>query len=281
MPSLGKSMEKIVYNVLFEFVKNRISTNQHGFFNGRSTTTNLLEFTSTTIKSVEQGKQMDVVYTDFSKAFDLINHRIVMKKLENFGVHSSLLSWIGSYLANRSMAVRIGNHCSRAFHPNSGVPQGSHLGPLLFLIFINDITDSFNSVHYQLYADDMKLYMPITSIVDCVNFQADLNRLDSWCKNNQLFLNIDKCKVMSFHRGKPSFKFDYCINNRKLQRVNSMLDLGVLFDTKLSFNDHISLKISKAKAMLGFIKRISSEFDDIVALKSLYCAHVRSHLEYC
>lgn len=110
LPSLGKSMEKIVYNVLFEFVKNRISTNQHGFFNGRSTTTNLLEFTSTTIKSVEQGKQMDVVYTDFSKAFDLINHRIVMKKLENFGVHSSLLSWIGSYLANRSMAVRIGNH---------------------------------------------------------------------------------------------------------------------------------------------------------------------------
>lgn len=92
LPSIGKSMEKIVYNSLYEFVKNRISTNQHGFFKGRSTSTNLLEFTTSTINSVEQGKQIDVVY--FSKAFDLINHRILLKKLEIIGVHSSLLSWI-------------------------------------------------------------------------------------------------------------------------------------------------------------------------------------------
>lgn len=281
LPSIGKSLEKIVYNSLFEFVKSRISTSQHGFFKGRSVVTNLLEFTSSSINSIEDGKQMDVVYTDFSKAFDLINHRIILKKLANFGVQSSVLNWFKSYLSSRSMVVKIGNNCSRAFYPQSGVPQGSHLGPLIFLIFINDITEQFKYVHYQLYADDMKLFMPISSIDDSNKFQEDLNSLEDWCNNNQLFLNIGKCKVMTYHRSRVSSEYNYYINNTMLERVHSMLDLGVLFDKKLSFNDHITLKISKAKAMLGFIKRITWEFKDITALKSLYYAHVRSHVEYC
>lgn len=229
---------------------------------------------------IEKGHQVDTVYTDFSKAFDILNHDIIKHKLAMFGIHSSLLDWIYSYLTKRQLNVKIANHISRPFFPSSGVPQGSHLGPLLFLIVIDDIVQVFKNVFCLLYADDLKIFMPIDSLSDCSLFQDDLNRLHNWCNVNQLYLNFSKCKVLSFHRKRQALSYNYHLNNEILARVESMVDLGVLFDHKLSFNDHVSLKISKAKSMLGFMKTISWDFTDVIALKSLYYAHVRSHVEY-
>lgn len=166
------------------------------------------------------------------------------------------------------------------FPVRSGVPQGSHLGPLFFIMFINDVSNIFNVAHVLMYADDLKIYSIIRSLEDVLLLQQDLDILCKWCNDNKLSLNINKCKVMSFHRKMRPFVNDYVLNGVKLSRVCEFKDLGVIFDEKVNFIKHIDSITSKAYCMLGFIKRICSNMDDPYTLKSVYCAYVRSHLEY-
>lgn len=280
LPTLGKMFEAMVCNILTPYFKNVISTSQHGFIMGRSTLTNLLLFTNYAINSIETGCQLDVVYTDISKAFDRVSHTYLIQKLYEIGIHSTLLNWIQSYLINRKQQVKIAGWCSSSFEVTSGVPQGSHLGPLLFNIFINDVTSIFVHSKCLLYADDLKVFCKINNVRDCVNMQRDIDLFNNWCEHNGMTLNIDKCKSMSFHRKINPILFDYSIGCTTITRVSEIRDLGVLFDVKLNFNRHIECAVSKAYSMLGFLKRICHEFRDPYALKSIYCAHVRSHLEY-
>lgn len=280
LPTLGKLFESLVTDILSAHFRKVITTKQHGFFSGRSTTTNLVEFTNIATKVVESGRQLDVIYTDFTKAFDKINHEILLNKLESLGVFSMLLQWIGSYITGRKQFVNILGWHSQTFHVLSGVPQGSHLGPLLFILYVNDITNVFRVANCLFYADDLKLFATVTSNRDVLELQNDLDALSTWSIANGMKLNVDKCKCMSFAMRREPILASYYIDSIELERVTHMRDLGVWFDEKLSFSRHIECKIAKAFSMLGFMKRICSEFTNVAAIRSIYCAHVRSHLEY-
>lgn len=161
----------------------------------------------------------------------------------------------------------------------SGVPQGSILGPLIFVLFVNDICDQLHCCKL-LYADDLKIYRVIKSILDCCALQEDINRLTSWCRINGMLANAAKCKVITFARVNSPIKFDYTIDHAPLERVDAIKDLGLILDDKLRFNKHISMVIAKANSMIGFLRRNTMEFTDVHALKSLYCSLIRSVLEY-
>lgn len=279
LPTFGKFFESIVCKLVCERLSSRISSSQHGFMKGRSTSTNLLVFTSFAIDVIESGSQLDVVYTDFQKAFDRVSHKLLLKKLNDIGVDSFLLGWIQSYLTGRKQYVKLLGHVSESFEVLSGVPQGSHLGPLLFILFMDDVVKSFKSVKI-LYADDLKLLGKVSSLSDALLLQSDLDLLSEWCERNQLELNVDKCKVMSFFRIRSPVRFNYEIDGNRLKRVTEIQDLGVWLDEQLTFDRHVDFVTSKAYSMLGFVKRVCKQFTDIRALKSVYFAHVRAHLEY-
>jgi Reverse transcriptase (RNA-dependent DNA polymerase)/Endonuclease-reverse transcriptase len=276
----AKLFEVIAYGYIFFSVKSVIPTSQHGFVHGRSTVTNLIEFISFVTKKIEAGAQIDAIYTDFSKAFDKVNHRLLLLKLSRMGFGGSFLDWIASYLTGRWQFVKIGNACSRLFPVKSGVPQGSHLGPLLFILFLSDVISCFKSVRVLLYADDIKIFFPVMNQEDHEIAQTDLDAFSQWCTQNKMELNLSKCKVMSFTRSLYSKQFSYKLSGIFLQKVESIEDLGVMLDTKLSFVPHINATIAKALRMLGFIKRIGKEFKDPYTLITLFNSYVRSKLEY-
>ena len=169
--TVPKIFEKLVYEKLTTMVKHVISPCQHGFLAGRSTSTNLTIFSNTILNGLEKGFQFDVVYTDFFKAFDRVNHDILLMKLNKIGFHSNLLNWIRTYLKGRIQFVRINNFLSSPINVTSDVPQGSHLGPLFFLLFINDIPNVFLNSRCLMYADDLKIFR-------CIN----LNMIAYCCK---------------------------------------------------------------------------------------------------
>lgn len=189
-----------------------LNDDQHGFLNGKSTTTNLLIFQKYVLDAFASGYQVDVIFTDFAKAFDKINHNIFSIKLYSFGIRDPFLSWLTSYLTDRIQIVKLNNFHSDPFNIPSGVPQGSHLAPLLFLLFINDL--HFPNSNKLLFADDMKIFRLIKlHYSDSALLQNYLNTLSAWCNSNKLQLNIDKCKVMSFTRSRSPIINDYTINN--------------------------------------------------------------------
>uniref|UniRef100_A0A0A9WLJ4 Putative RNA-directed DNA polymerase from transposon BS n=1 Tax=Lygus hesperus TaxID=30085 RepID=A0A0A9WLJ4_LYGHE len=187
---------------------------------------------------------------------------------------------MASYLGDRTMMVRLKNVTSMPFPATSGVPQGSHLGPLLFLLVINSVCTVLGGVEFLLFADDLKLYRTIESLSDCAVLQHSLDSLLQWCPSNSLALNPSKCSVMSFHRSLVPYTHDYRIGGGSLRRVTSLRDLGVLLDFQLSFSDHISAISSRAMRVLGFIKRNTREFDYVPAIVTLYKALVVPILEY-
>jgi hypothetical protein len=274
-----KTFEFILHEYLFTKVCNHLSNCQHGFFLKRSTISNLCCFTQFSAECIDERKQVDVIYTDFSKAFDRLDHNILLSKLHSFGFSASLLTFFKSYLTGRKQYVFYKGFKSKEIIPTSGVPQGSVLGPLFFSIFINDIVNGLSSLKL-LFADDFKLYREISTISDCVLLQDDLLKLSRWCHENKLHLNLNKCTVMSITHKINIIEFEYRINNVKLARVQSVVDLGITFDNKLSFVPHINVVVAKAFQALGFIIRCSMHFRNIDTLKLLYCAYVRSKLEY-
>lgn len=277
----GKILEKIVTLQMSHSLRNYISQEQHGFFKHRSVETNMLTFNDFLLLAMEDNLQVDAVYTDFSKAFDKINHDLLIKKLARVGVHGSLLRWIRSYISNRSQAVYVKGYSSQFLPVPSGVPQGSHIGPLLFSVYINDIGSILENSHHLLYADDTKLYRIIRSVSDCHKLQDDLHHLHAYCESNHLFLNSDKCYIISYTRKKKPITYDYRINDGILERVTTIRDLGIIMDSTLSFIPHIDHILASAFRNLGFILRISKPFKRPGTLKILYYSFVRSYLDFC
>ena len=281
LPCIPKLFESIITNKISPHINKWLSECQHGFRAGRSTVTNLALFCNHVFNNFEHRLQTDVIYTDFAKAFDKVNHSILIQKLNSLGFKSQILSWLSSYLINRFQIVKIGASFSNKFKVTSGVPQGSHLGPVLFLLFINDLPGVVKHSVCLLFADDLKIFRSISSKNDCQLLQSDLNAVSIWCKNNHLTLNIKKCQCMTFCRSSVKFSFQYNIDLVELIKIDSVKDLGVLFDSKLTFCQHIDYIISKSLAMLGFVQRNSAEFNDPSTILCLYNSLVRPHLEYC
>lgn len=277
--NFAKVLEIALHDILYRHVQGQISPHQHGFMRNRSTTTNLFCITQFVAQHLDMNVQVDVIYTDFSKAFDRLDHGILLNKLEKFGLSLPLLNLFKSYLSGRTQYVDCRGFISQEILVSSGVPQGSILGPLLFILFINDIVKDLD-VHYLLYADDVKIFCAINNASDCLNLQNNLNKLNKWCVLNNLPLNASKCNVMTFSRKLSPIWHNYILNNVTLSRQDSIKDLGVIFDTKLSFNFHVNEIIKSSYKSLGFVIRNSLGFTDIQVLMLLFNALVKSKLEY-
>lgn len=275
---IPKIFESIISKKITPLLSQLVCEDQHGFLSGRSTTTNHLIFHKLILDAFASRSQVDVIYTDFSKAFDKVNHSILISKLHNIGIQDPFLSWISSYISNRKQIIKYKNYKSNPFVVTSGVPQGSHLAPLLFLLFINDL----NFLHSRklLFADDLKVFRQINSLNDTILLQNDLNILLDWCSINKLPLNIDKCKIISFTRSRDPFIVSYNISLSPLSRVHDISDLGVIFDSALTFNKHLLHTVRKASMILGFITRNCKDFTNPAVFKTLYTSLVRSKLEY-
>lgn len=258
LSTIPKLFEKIIYDSIFPLLLPTIIAQQHGFVNKKSTETQLCEFVHIIATAMSQGSQVDVVYTDYSKAFDKISHNILIHKLERVGICGDLLRWLISYLRDRTQAVTIKGHCTSFIPVTSGVPQGSHLGPLMFNIFVNDVVEIFKNSNFLLYADDKKILRLISEPSDSLALQEDLNNLNVYCSNNSLFINAKKCNVITFTRKSNPITSNYFIGTNQIERVNEVRDLGVLLDSELTFKSHINRCTTKAYKMLGFIMRIGS-----------------------
>jgi len=276
---IPKVFEHIVTDSITPLVSPIISPQQHGFMKGRSTVTNLLEFSSYVHDGFSKGKQTDVIFTDFTKAFDRLCIPLLLHKLDVVGFSPKLLRWIESYLSNRSQRVLYNGNISREIRVSSGVPQGSHLGPLLFNIYINDLPLAIQNCRLFMFADDVKICYSYTAGLEPSLIQPDLDNFERWCESNCLRLNIAKCKHMSLSWRQTS-RQHYKLHNTSLETVTEFRDLGILVDSKLRFNLHIQHIVNKSKSLLGFMKRWSKEFMDPYITKLLFTSIVRPTLEY-
>ena len=284
-----KVLESIVRKHILEHLvtNNILSDRQHGFREGRSCLTNLLEIMESWTEILDEDDGIDVAYLDFRKAFDLVSHRHLIYKMSKYGITDQTLNWVTAFLSDRTQRVVIRGTASEPCNVTSGVPQGSVLGPILFLIYINDLPLGVISP-LSLFADDSKIFTRITSEKNVGKtdtntngkdtLQGDLNNIKAWANKWKMEFNVDKCKIMHLGRLNPGHK--YTMGNTELTETTEEKDLGVLVDNELHFGKHIKGIVNKANRMLGMIKIGFACLDKEIFLY-LYPVLVRPLLEYC
>ena len=283
----SKIMESGIKDYLLTHMKSAglINSSQHGFMASKSTTTHLLECCSDWNVALRSRKAVDVIYLDFAKAFDSVVHSKLLAKLASYGINNMVLKWIEAFLIGRSQCVRIGNSSSSYRSVTSGVPQGSVLGPILFIIYVNDIVHSATSktVFIKMFADDTKLYTVLEDDSDCsTELQSRLDAIMEWSETWQLKLSPTKCTVMRIKpRSSRCFTHDpnYCIGPISLPVIAHCTDLGVSYDASLSFTQHISKIVSKASCRSKLILKCFSSRDPRL-LMCAFCTFVRPILEF-
>ena len=272
-------MKSIVKDHLMNHLlaNNLLSDYQFGFIPGRSCTTQLLYVLDYFTQHLDQGDSVDVIYLDFQKAFDSVPHQRLIQKISSFGVHGKNLQWIKDFLSNRTQQVVLNGQKSGLIPVTSGVPQGSVLGPVLFMTFVNDIPSVVSSPTF-MFADDTKIFHFVRSSDNHATLQNDLNVLHEWSVRWQLKFNISKCKHVHFG---PVHQFgSYYLNGIKIDSVESQKDLGVLFDHQLKFHLRTTNVAAKANRLLGLIRK-SFDYLDPDMLVKLFVTVVRPTLEYC
>ena len=285
LPSISKLFEKIVFNQLFQyFTKNRLfHNNQYGFRQEHSTEFAALELTDRVLFDIDNKKVSIAIFMDLSKAFDTLDHSILLKKLSYYGVKGTELNWFHDYLSNRSQFVEISGIKSDITFSKTGVPQGSILGPLLFLIYMNDISSCTDNFKFILYADDTTLYTSITTQVNNAHsLNSDIDKVNCWLAINKLSLNVSKTKYMIFHalnkdltRCIPTL----VINGNIIERVRNFNFLGILFNENMSWKNHLNKlanKLAKISGVLNRVKRILP----VNIMRTLYHSMVHSHMNY-
>ena len=289
MPIFSKVIERVVFTSLFKHVRPVLSNKQHGFMPGRSCTSNLCTLLHEAWSNISAGSQTDVIYTDYSSAFQSVSHKLLLHKLQNsFQISYKAIYWLKSYLSDRKQRVVVKGKCSRWTDVRSGTPEGGILSPLLFVCFINDLplTLQTNSL---MFADDVKLFCRVDGDNDVGHLQLQLDQLCRWSRAWGLSLNPSKCKVLSLSLRRKPIVGEYTVGGVVLDRVSVMRDLGVLLDEKLTFGDHVDATVRKANRMLGLLTRTfqtgkrgrSLQDCDIKSVICSYYANVRSILEYC
>lgn len=263
------------------YLKNIVSDHQHGFITGRSTITNLVDFTTSAKNGITTHKQVDTIYLDLSKAFDSVDTNLLCHKLQTMGLNQQILHWIKSYLHNRKQIVKLDSKTmSKNVNVSSGVGQGYPIGATLFIMFVIDYPYYIKNSMLHIFADDSKLSKPISNQIDCEKLQEDLIAANEFFKINRLKLNATKSKQISFHRGNNPIILDYTVNNTAIERVSHIKDLGVIMNERMTYNNHIEHIIAKAKSRLIWIKRFSREFDDPWVIKRLFETFVLPIVEY-
>ena len=258
---------------------NLLSNKQYGFISGRSATTQLLNYLDKCIATIVDGGVVDAIYLDFAKAFDTVPHRRLIGKLRAYGIQGKFLNWISEFLCCRSQVVKVNGESSEPALVISGIPQGTVLGPLLFVLYINDIMDNINSNGF-LFADDTKIFRAISCQEDADILQSDIEKLEDWAKKWLLNFHPDKCHVLTLRRFEHiMYTKRYIICSKEMEHVFEEKDLGIIIDSELTFHSHISNQIRKANAIVGLIRRSFTHLD-CKSFKKLFTAFVRPHLEY-
>lgn len=275
----GKVFESIIDSLLKRKIDALLTDCQHGFRSSRSTTTNHINFADYILSKLDDKSQVDTVYFDFKKAFDLVDNDILLSKFAEIGFNPKLINFFASYLRNRRQYVQIGGYQSEPYYTLSGVSQGSTLGPTQFLIMINDLPTVVQYSKCLLFADDLKLYIDVKGPEDSVRLQHDIKAVEQWALMNRLQFNQSKCKVISFAR-KAIYASPYYIGDNPINRVTEIRDLGLALNSRFTFKDHILKICKKAHRTLGFIMRTSYAFADSKVALILYNAYVRSVLEF-
>lgn len=280
LSNVSKIFESVIYARVYNFIKQKIGNAQHGFVNGRSVESNLCTFISYCAPIVTSQGQVDVVLFDMSKAFDRVQHALLLKKMSAFGLSSQLVDWFSSYLAGRTNAVRVSGVLSTPYQSVSGVPQGSNLGPLLFIMFVNDMLTNVRHSECLQYADDVKVYRKIEGISDSLKLQLDIDYIKEWCVNNGLQLNAGKTKMITLTRKKDVLRHTYTVASVCIERMRVIRDLGVLWDSALRMEDHVNNIVASAFRSLGMVSRIGRAFRNKRSFLTLYRSLVRSKLEF-
>ena len=292
LPVISRLFEKLVFNQLYDYlVRNKlIHPGQSGFLKLHSTLTCLLKNTDDWYSGLDTGQMVGTVFIDLKKAFDTVDHGLLCKKLEHYGVQQRELSWFQSYLLNRKQFCRVGGVDSDIgeVEVEVGVPQGSCLGPLLFLIYINDLPSAVQGSTVSMYADDTSLCLKskdISQLNEAIN--DDLEHLDSWLKGNKLSLNVAKTQSMLIatkpkHRAlnDAAEQLHLKIRGCELDLVNKTKYLGVHVDNSLDWKEHIKTVSTKVSRAIGFLKHAKNILP-IASLKTLYSSIVEPHFRYC
>ena len=262
----NRLFEKIMYNRLIKFIDkyDLLYDSQYGFRAKHSTQQAIIDITHKIQQNMDHGKYTCGIFIDLKKAFDTVNHDILLKKLHHYGIRGIILDWFKSYLSNRKQTVSINGSISNYELISCGVPQGSVLGPLLFLIYINDIFNSSKVFSFHLFADDTSMlceHKSLNELQDIVNIE--LSKLSKWLNTNRLSLNVKKTNFVIFRPRQKKLPFIPSIylsdNSNRLQQINnkdSIQYLGVLIDSRLSWKQHIDQVAQKISRSIGIIAKL-------------------------
>ena len=293
LPAFSKIIEKTVYQQLYSYFTSHdlFYRSQHGFKKLHSTETAALEFIDRIFNLLDCGEIPVSVFLDLSKAFDTLDHNILFHKLNYYGVNGTALQWFKSYLSDRSQYVQFDEICSKTLPIHTGVPQGSILGPLLFIIYVNDLCLASPKFESILYADDTTLINSLcvfntddkdnlNSISDTMNHE--LKKVHDWLSANKLSLNVSKTKFMIFHfpQRKLNFEINLQIANTPIGRTTVFEFLGLTINENLNWNSHISKISTKLSKITGILSRLHT-FLPRQQLMQIYNSLFLPHINYC
>jgi len=278
-----KLLERLVVNQIIQHLEeNQLkSKEQHGFTKGKSTVTNLLEALNVWTESLMHGTPVDILYLDYAKAFDTVPHERLLRQISSFGIKNKALSWVRAFLTGRRQKVRVNSETSTWKTVDSGVPQGSVLGPTLFAMFVADVPGEVSSP-VSLFADDTKMYESLNKENSSDELNSNLSKLQKWSERMQMMFHPDKCIVMHLGSNNPNNTYTLPKSDGSIHTLGEAThekDLGVTIDDKLKFSDHINQCVSKANRVLGCLRHTFKHMTPEIFLQ-LYKALIRPHLEY-
>ena len=287
LPILSKFLERIVHNQVYAYLtdNNLLTVCQSGFRTKHSTVSSLIRFTDFCFEQIDKGNYIGMVALDLRKAFDTVNHQILLSKLKLYGFDDTCLSWFNSYLSNRTQLVSINDTLSNTEFVTCGVPQGSILGPLLFILYINDLTACAKYCDINMFADDTMFYYAAKNI-DLVksNLQTDLVNISEWLCANKLSLHIGKTNCMVVGSVKKvkdkNHELNLMLNNENVEQTDNVKYLGVHLDENLKFDEHVDKLVGKINRGLGILKR-SSFVVEKDSLLTIYNTIILPHFDYC
>ena len=285
LPVFSKLLEKAVYNRIMKYLTqhNILFNNQYGFRKNHSTSFALIDLFDKISQAIDDREYTVGIFLDLSKAFGTINFNILFDKLQYYGIRGLALDWIKDYFAKRSQYVQFNGTDSTCKDIKCGVPQGSILGPLFFLIYVNDLSNASDILKFILFADDTNLFFSHKDpdyLISTVN--EELSKLDNWFKANKLSLNVKKCNFIVFkpRQKRVNLDFSVTINNNPLKRVNEVVFLGVVIDEHVNWKPHIANVASKISRAVGIMFK-SRFFLSKSSLCTLYFSLVYPYLHYC
>ena len=287
LPQPGNILEKLVHNRLSNYIEenNLLSSKQHGFRKNKSTLDALFQLTEQINLNMDRKLPTLVTYIDFKKAFGCVQHRVLIKKLGNLDIDNKSISWLTDYLCNRQQKVLANNHFSDKKNVKQGVPQGSIVGPLMYIIYANDIARLLKHSKITLYADDTVIYSSGTSLkVAKCRMQKDLRALEKWCRTNDIYVNVKKTKYMLFgskrvvaKNNPDNIKLE--IFNERISRVHNYCYLRVTLDEQLNYECHAQIVIKKLKTKIVQLQRMRL-FLNVKAATLVYKNMILPILEY-